>query len=97
MSHFFDVNLFQQIVSGLVVLFVSILLGSRTTKGVTNGKGWKVVVIISWVMILGGLYLAGINAPNGGWNNPYVGMGWSVALLGLLLKYLGKFFLWWHH
>ncbi len=96
-NNFFDISLFQQIASGLVVLFVSILLGSRTTKNNTGGKGWKVVIIISWMMIIGGLYIAGLNAPNGGLNNPYVGMGLSLAILGIPLKYIGKFFHWWHH
>jgi hypothetical protein len=97
MHDFFNVNLFQQIVSGLVVLVVSILLGNRTAKSKVIGKGWKITVIIAWCMILGGLYIIGLNTPNGGIYNPYVGMGLSITILGLLLKYVGKFFIWWHH
>jgi len=95
MNNFFDVNLFQQIVSGVVVLLISILLGKNTTKNTVNGKSWKVVVVISWVMILGGLYMISSNVNNGGIYNPYVGMGISSAFLGIILKYIGKFFLWW--
>lgn len=95
MRNFFDVNLFQQIVSGLVVLVVSIWLGGKTSP-TTDGKGWKTVVIIGWIMIIGGLYIAGINAQNGGFNNPYTGLGLSMFVIGIPIKYLGKFFVWWH-
>lgn len=97
MHNFFDLNLFQQIASGLVVLFVSILLANKTAKTSVSGKGWKVVIIISWIMIIGGLYIVGLNAPNGGLNNPSVGLGLSLVILGIPLKYIGKFFHWWHH
>lgn len=96
MNNFFDTNLFQQIFSGIVVLLVSIWLGAKSGSPTTSGKGWKVLVIFSWVLILGGLYTASINTPNGGWSNPYVGLGLSLAVIGLFLKYVGKFFIWWH-
>lgn len=95
MDNIFNVNLFQQIVSGVVVLLISILLGKNTTKNTVNSKGWKGVVVISWVMILGGLYMISSNVNNGGIYNPYVGMGMISAFLGIILKYIGRFFLWW--
>jgi hypothetical protein len=48
-------------------------------------------------MILGGLYMSGVNYPNGAINDPYVGIGFGISLLGLLLNRVGKFFDWWHH
>ena len=95
MQNLFNASLFQQIISGLVVLFVSIWLGGKSSP-TTDGKGWKTVVIVGWVMILGGLYMFSQNFPSGGFNNPYTGMGLSIFILGLPVKYLGKFFVWWH-
>lgn len=95
MSSFFDKSLFQQIASGLVVLLISIWLGGKTTQAV--GKGWKIAIIFSWIMTLGGLYIFGANYPHGTINDPYVGMGLSLFFLGLLVNRIGKFFDWWHH
>ncbi len=95
MQHFFDVGLFQQIASGLVVLLVSIWLGAKSGP-TTYGKGWKIIVIIGWMMILGGLYTAGLNSQHGGFSNPYTGLGLSLFILGIPVMYLGKFFVWWH-
>ena len=95
MDNFFGIGLWQQIVSGLVVLLVSIWLGGRSSPA-TDGKGWKIVVIVGWVMILGGLYMFGVNMQAGGFSNPYSGLGLSLFLLGISVKYLGSFFVWWH-
>jgi hypothetical protein len=97
MFSFFDKNLFQQVVSGLIVLLVSIWLGGKATSTPLIGKGWKLTIIISWVMILGGLYIMASTHPNGGWSNPYVAMGAGSFIIGLALNRVGKFFDWWHH
>lgn len=97
MSSFFDKGLFQQIASGLVVLLVSLWLGGKAVTNQSVGKRWKISIIVSWIMILGGLYVSGANYPNGAINNPYVAMGLGISLLGLLLNCIGKFFDWWHH
>lgn len=93
LSNFFDKNFAQSIVTGLIVLLVSIWLSGQART--TSGKRWKVVVIIAYTLILGGLYVLASNVQNGGFANPYVGMGLVMALLGFALKYLGRFFIWW--
>ena len=97
MSDFFDKNLLQGIVSGAIILLISIWLGGRAQSSPTTGKGWKITVIFAYVMIFGGLYLFASNLTDGGFNNPYTGMGLSLAILGVILRFIGKFFIWWHH
>jgi len=96
MSDFFDKNFAQGIVTGLIVLFVSILLAGRFIPSSSTGKGWKIVVIFSYVLFFGGLYLFLFNFQRGGLNNPYTGMGFSMTMLGAILNGVGKFFIWWH-
>ena len=96
MDNFFDKNLFQQIVAGVAVLIVSILLGAKSIPSATTGKKWKTIVIISWFMILWGFYIFVMNYPNGNFNNPYTGLSLVVLVIGIILKYIGKFFVWWH-
>lgn len=96
MLDFFDKNLFQQIVAGLVILVISFLLGTKSTYQSNDCKSWKILVIIAWLMILGGFYLFISHFSNGGFNDFYTGMGLSIGILGLLLKYFGKFFIWWN-
>lgn len=95
MENFFDINLFQNIFSGAAVLILSIFLSAKSGP-VTHGKGWKIVVIIGWTMVLGGLYMWILNFPNGGFSNPYTGLGLSLFVFGIPVKYLGQFFVWWH-
>jgi hypothetical protein len=94
MSDFFDKSLAQSIVAGLIVALISILL-ARRTKQTSSGKGWKVVVVLSYLSILGGLVLYAQNAPHGGFENPYTGMGASLFFLGLIMNGVGRFFVWW--
>lgn len=95
MENFFNANLAQQILSGIVVLVVSIFLGAKSGP-VTYGKGWKIVVIIGWMMILGGACIGISSFSNGGFANPYTGLGLSLFVFGIPVKYLGQFFVWWH-
>lgn len=96
MSDFFDKTFAQGIIASIAVLLISIWLGGQA-KPISSGKGWKIVVIVSYTMILGGLYMLGTHVQNGGLDNPYAGAGLSVAILGFCLKYVGKFFIWWHY
>jgi predicted phage tail protein len=94
---FFDKNLFQQVVSGLIVLLVSVFLGNKEVGKITVSKFWKLIIILAWVSFWGGLYLIFNNLSNGGIYNVYVSMGISLAVFGIFLNLVGKFFIWWQH
>ncbi len=97
MADFFDKNFFQSIVSGIVILVISTLLGIKTRQPDTAGKGWKIVVIIGYIMIFFGLYVFAINVNKGGLNNPYTGLGISLFVFGIIVRLVGKFFDWFRH
>lgn len=97
MDTFFDKSLFQQIVSGLVVLLISILLSNKEIGKITTSKFWKLIIILSWILFWGGLYLITINLSSGGVYNIYVGAGMSLALFGFIVNLVGKFFNWWQN
>ncbi len=94
---FFDKNLFQQVISGLIVLLVSIFLGNKEVGKTTISKFWKLIIILAWVSLWGGLYIIFNNFSNGGIYNVYVSMGISLAIFGFFLNLVGKFFIWWQH
>jgi hypothetical protein len=64
--------------------------------GTRINKKWKWVILISWLMIISGIYIFLINFPNGGLYNPYVGMGFSLASLGLIGLGIGRLGSWWN-
>ena len=93
---FFDKNLFQQIFSGLIVAIIGgMLLGNKETSKITTSKFWKGVIIASWVIIIGGLYVSANNAQNGGISNAYVLSGIGFIFLGIIINFVGRFFIWW--
>ena len=94
--NFFDKNFWQSIVSGLAILLFTAWLGKGSKPKQTTPKGWKVTVIVGWLLMLGGFYEFAVSAPNGGFNNPLTGMGFSFFFIGLILWGLGKFMVWWH-
>jgi hypothetical protein len=96
MSNFFDKNFLQSVASGLLILIFSIWLSNRKQSTSYAGKNWKLAVITGNLMIFGGLYALAVNAPNGGFNNLYVDMGFSAFFFGFPVKYFGKFMVWWH-
>lgn len=97
MADFFDKNLLQNIIGGIIVLFISILFASKTlTVPTTSAKKWKVVVILGNFMIFGGFLSLATHYADGGFNNPYASIGLLSAVFGLPVKYLGRLFVWWH-
>lgn len=97
MANFFDKSFLQSIVSGIVILVISVLLGAKTKTPNTAGKGWKIVMIIGYIMIFAGLYIFAINVNKGGFDNPYTGLGVVLFILGIPVRLIGKFFDWFHH
>ncbi|MFA6253055.1 MAG: hypothetical protein WCV69_02195 [Patescibacteria group bacterium] len=96
MSDLFDKNLIQGVISSLLVLFISFLLGSRAKTPVPHDKTWKVVKIIAWLMIIGSAYMFLINISSGGFDNNYVGLSIPIFFLGIILELVARFFIWWH-
>lgn len=96
MGNFFDKGFVQNIVVSLLFLFISFVLGSKSGPAVAGGKRWKATVVISWFMILSGLYIFGIYFPRDGFVNPYSGLGFCLFFSGIILRYIGKFFIWWN-
>ncbi|MFA5228816.1 MAG: hypothetical protein WC446_03580 [Candidatus Paceibacterota bacterium] len=93
---FFDKNLFQQIISGLVILSVSVLIGNKEVEKKSVSKFWKLIIILAWILFWGGLYLIIVNFPNGGIYNLEVSIGISSAFLGFIISIIGKIFVWWN-
>jgi len=96
MDDFFDKNLLQNIVSGLIIMFLGFLLVGRSSKSTSSGKFWKVAVIIGIGMMIGGVYLFVTYFPDGGMYNVYASAGVSILVLGYIIKKVGDFFNWWH-
>ena len=97
MEDFFDKNFLQSIVSGIIILVISTLLGVKAKQPDTAGKGWKIVIIIGYIMIFTGFYIFAINVKKGGLNNPYTGAGISLFIIGIVVRLVGKFFNWFNH
>jgi len=97
MQDFFDKNLLQSIVSGIIIMFLSILLGSKVKTPKTSGKAWKVVVIIGWIIILSGFYEMIVSTQTGIFRASYFFFGIFISIIGWAITKVGKFFIWWHH
>lgn len=96
MSNFFDKGLLQNIVVSAVFLILSIWLSQKSNNKISSGSGWKIVVVISYLMIFSGIYLFAKYFPSGGFNNAYADMGFCLFGFGILFRWLGKFFVWWN-
>ncbi|MCA9355609.1 hypothetical protein KC865_03630 [Candidatus Kaiserbacteria bacterium] len=73
--------------------------GHRTVTVVSRtrqSKKWKLAIIFGILMILGGAVIFSNNYPLGGFNNPYSGLGFSLAFLGVVTYLVGKFGVWWN-
>ena len=97
-------ELFITVVGGLVVLILGTWLGLggstkvRVEEGHKVKKTGKLLILISVLMIIGGLSWAGSNAPaQGGIDLHIPGMLYGVTLAGygVLLLIVGKIVAWW--
>jgi hypothetical protein len=97
-------ELFITVVGGLIVLIFGawLGLGGSTKVRVEGGhkvkKTGKLLILISALMIIGGLAWAGSNAPAQGGIDLYIpGMLYGVTLAGygVLLLIVGKIVAWW--
>lgn len=66
MADFFNQNLLQNIVGGIIVLFLGFLLsGGSSSSG--SGRGWKTLVILATlIMMAGGFLMFGQADPKSG-------------------------------
>ena len=70
-------------------------LADRITTVQLTSKKWKWVKLIGWLTFIGGGLMFLSNLQNGGLQNPYTGMGFSLAFLGFIGLLIGKFGAWW--
>lgn len=92
------------IISGVVLLIIGAWFfgGRKTTEriitfqGERTSKKLKVFIVISWLMTISGFYVFVVNMPQGGFNNPLTGLGFSLAFFGIILRFIAKFLAWWH-
>lgn len=96
MSDFIDKNFWQAIVIGLIFFLAGFLFKGRSAETTTAGKKWKVVVIISYIMIGGGIILLFKDPSTIGIKNSSSVLAWDLILLGVPLNLISKFFVWWH-
>ncbi len=95
-------TLIVQVLSGLIVVAIAGWLGiGRSTVRVITGarstRTWKWVILISWLMIIGGLYLFGANKgqfTNISANNIYAMMGLDLLGFGIIGLGIGKVGAW---
>jgi hypothetical protein len=66
----------------------------NTTVELTN-KRWKLLKLLAWVFLVLGLYALASGFPNGGWNNPLTGLGFSTIFVGFIFIIVGKLGAWW--
>lgn len=96
----------SQIVTGVIgtVIAAAIVhwLGIGGTKtvvtiyGQRSLKKWKALIVIGWILMIVGAYLAIKNAPLGGMQNPYTGYGINMIVVGFALELVGEFMVWWN-
>ncbi len=67
----------------------------RNTTIQLTDKKWKVVKLVAWVTIVGGLCMFVSGSQNGGFQNPKTGAGLSLLCIGIILLVVGKFGAWW--
>jgi len=95
----------SQITTGVIIAVlgaaVAHWLGLDGTKvvvvhGARQTKKWKVLIVLSWTMILVGAYLTITYAPQGGLANPYTEYGINFLIIGFILLQIGRFGAWWN-
>lgn len=67
----------------------------RNTTIQLTDKKWKLVKIVAWVMVVGGMYFLASGSQNGGFQNPATGGGLSLLSVGIIVLTIGKFGAWW--
>lgn len=97
MNDFFDKNLLQNFVVGLVIMFVGFLFVDKTSSKTGSSKFWKAVVVLSVLAMLGGFYLFMTYFPKNGFNSASASAGLALLIFGYIFHKLGKFFNWWNN
>lgn len=98
--------IFMEIIKGVIITVIGAAVigwlgigGSKTvvTVGSTRvTKKWKALIVIGWVMLIGGSLYCLSWASVSGFNNPKTGLGLSLAFSGLLILLIGRFGEWWN-
>ena len=96
----------MQIIQGVLITIIAAFIiywlgigGSKTVitiEGTRVTKTWKVLIVIGWIMFVGGGLYCLSWASVSGFNNPKTGIGFSLAFVGLIILFIGKFGAWWN-
>lgn len=95
----------SQIVTGIIIAVAGAVIvhwlgldGTRVVVvyGAKRTKKWKVLIVLSWVMMLVGIYLTVTHAPEGGLSNPFTKYGAELLIAGFVLLQVGRFGVWWN-
>lgn len=99
----------SQIVIGVVIAVISAIIISifriggnqkvtvhHVQGGRRTGTLWKLLIVLGWIMFVGGVYYGLAWASTNGWNDPRPAMGVSSAVLGFCILCIGKFGAWWN-
>ena len=98
----------SQIVIGVVIAVISAIIISilriggnqKVTVHVQGGRRagtlWKLLIVLGWIMFVGGIYYGLAWASTNGWSDPRPAMGLSSAVLGFFMLCIGKFGAWWN-
>lgn len=97
----------QEIATGIIVAVVSAIIismlkiGNSHTVVTVHGGGrvssiWKILILLGWLMFVGGLYygLAWLSVE--GFSDYRSGMGISIGILGFFVLAIGKLGKWWN-
>ncbi len=68
---------------------------NKTVLVEQTSKKWKLTKLIGWVVALVGLYVFVLNNNNGGFSNPFTGLGFCLFFVGIVVIIVGKFGAWW--
>ena len=96
-------QIFIGVVIGVVTAALVRWLGIDRSKTVVTihhatkvSRKWKLLIVISWIMMPAGIYLLIIGLPEGGLSNSNAVLGTYLFSIGITFELFGKFMCWWN-
>jgi len=62
-----------------------------------TSRRWKKTKLLSWIIFLLGIFIFLSGYGDGGFQNPFTGLGFTLAFVGFLSLVVSRFGIWWHH
>jgi hypothetical protein len=95
-------GIIEGVVTAVIAAAVVYMLGIGGSKTVVTvaghrvSKTWKLLIVLGWGAFIGAGFYCISWASVSGFNDPKVGLSFSLSLLGLVVLLLGKFGDWWN-